>query len=192
MPKAYANRLCFLSDRRFGPFHIVLATWAPGVLAFEWALSSRKSSLVHGLRTGAFLFGLFFLAGWSTRLNYLCSVRARPTTSGRKIRPGPNAKSDGIGAIGFGAEEGHFIRSSVDVTRNSAFYAARVRGRAAGRAPRSPRRCAARGSVRMVTWRKHCQAKSPRSAFTAAPNHDRSDEVRNAGQLQASRRTPYR
>ena len=106
---------------------IAFATCATGVLAFEWALSSRKSSLVHGLRTGAFLFGICCCSSLpagrrdSTTYN---SVRARPTTSGRKIRPGPNAKSDGIDAIGFRSEGGHPIRRAfVDVTRNSAFYA---------------------------------------------------------------------
>ena len=38
---------------------IAFATCATGVLAFEWALSSRKSSLVHGLWTGAFLLGIY-------------------------------------------------------------------------------------------------------------------------------------
>ena len=48
------------------------------------------------------------------------------------------------------------------------------------------------GPARIVTWRKHCAAKSPRSAFTAASNHDRGDEVHNAGRLQAPRRTRRR
>src|SRR6516225_10175310 len=37
---------------------IALATFATGVLAFECALSSRKSSLVHGSRVAAFLFSM--------------------------------------------------------------------------------------------------------------------------------------
>ncbi len=57
MPKADANRLCFLSDRRFGSFHR-LRDLCHGGSRFRVGLSSRKSSLVHGLRTGAFLFGI--------------------------------------------------------------------------------------------------------------------------------------
>src|SRR5271157_2648294 len=37
---------------------IALATSSTGVLAFECALSSRKSSLVHGLRAWIFFFGI--------------------------------------------------------------------------------------------------------------------------------------
>ena len=36
-----------------------------------------------------------------------------------------------------------------------------VHDRAAGRAHRVPRRCAARGSAQIVTWRKHCEARKP-------------------------------
>src|SRR5271155_3395913 len=39
---------------------IAFATSTTGVLAFEWALSCRMSSLVHGLRTGVFFFGMAF------------------------------------------------------------------------------------------------------------------------------------
>ena len=67
MPKAYANRLCFLSERR---------------VAVGFSIGSGVAA-------------------------YLA-----------------RHKSDGIGTIGFGAEAGRFIRrASVDVTRNSAFYA---------------------------------------------------------------------
>ena len=194
MPKAYANRLCFLSDRRFGPFHR-LRDLCHGRSRFRVGFEFAQILLGPRFADRGFPFRhmLLFLAGWSTQLNYLYSVRARPTTSGRKIRPGPNAKSDGIDAIGFRAEGGHSIRHAfVDVTRNSAFMQARARDRTAGGAPRAPRRCAARGSARIVTWRKHCEAKSARSAFIAAPNHDRGDEVHNARQLQAPRRTRHR
>src|SRR5271168_894599 len=37
---------------------IAFATSTTGVLVFEWALSCRRSSLVHGLRTGVFFFGM--------------------------------------------------------------------------------------------------------------------------------------
>jgi hypothetical protein len=36
---------------------IAFATSTAGVLAFEWVLSCRMSSLVHGLRTEVFFFG---------------------------------------------------------------------------------------------------------------------------------------
>jgi hypothetical protein len=39
---------------------IAFATSTTGVLVFEWALSCRMSSLVHGLRTGVFFFGMAF------------------------------------------------------------------------------------------------------------------------------------
>jgi hypothetical protein len=39
---------------------IAFATSATGVLVFEWALSCRMSSLVHGLRTELFFFGMAF------------------------------------------------------------------------------------------------------------------------------------
>ena len=42
---------------RFNAF----ATSTTDVLAFEWALSCRMSSLVQGLRTGIFFFGIAFL-----------------------------------------------------------------------------------------------------------------------------------
>jgi len=124
MPKAYANRLCFLSDRRFGPFHR-LRDLCHGRSRFRVGFEFAQILLGPRFADRGFPFRhmLLFLAGWSTRLNHLYSVRARPTTSGRKIRPGPNAKIDGIDAIGFGAEGGDSIRRAfVDVTRNSAFY----------------------------------------------------------------------
>ena len=172
---------------------IAFATCATGVLAFEWALSSRKSSLVHSLRTGAFLFGIRCSSLPAGQLNYLYSVRARPTTSGRQIRPGPNAKSDGIGTIGFGAKVARFIwRASVDVIRNSAFYAS-ARSRPCSWASATGSKTMPReGVCPDLTSPKHCAAKSPRRAFTAAPRHDRGDEVHNAGQLQAPRRTRHR
>src|SRR5271155_166753 len=37
---------------------IAFATSTTGVLVFEWALSCRRSSLVHGLRTRVFFFGM--------------------------------------------------------------------------------------------------------------------------------------
>src|SRR5882724_7286769 len=37
---------------------IAVATSTTGVLLFEWALSCRRSSLVHGLRTKAFFLGM--------------------------------------------------------------------------------------------------------------------------------------
>ena len=40
---------------------IAFATSATGVLVFEWALSCRRSSLVHGLRTELFFFGMALL-----------------------------------------------------------------------------------------------------------------------------------
>jgi hypothetical protein len=39
---------------------IAFATSTTGVLVFEWALSCRMSSLVHGLRAGVFFFGMAF------------------------------------------------------------------------------------------------------------------------------------
>jgi hypothetical protein len=39
---------------------ITFATSTTGDLAFEWALSWRMSSLVHGLRTEVFFFGMAF------------------------------------------------------------------------------------------------------------------------------------
>ena len=125
MPKAYANRLCFLSDRRFGPFHR-LRDLCHGRSRFRVGFEFAQILLGPRFADRGFpsRHMLLFPAGWSTRLNYLYSVRARPTTSGRKIRPDPNAESDGIGAIGFGVEAGRFMRrASVDVTLNSAFYA---------------------------------------------------------------------
>jgi hypothetical protein len=39
---------------------VAFATSATGVLVFEWALSCRRSSLVHGLRTELFFFAMAF------------------------------------------------------------------------------------------------------------------------------------
>jgi len=50
MAKTYADCLRLLPDR--------FATSTTGVLVFEWALSCRRSSLVHGLRTVGFFFGM--------------------------------------------------------------------------------------------------------------------------------------
>ena len=194
MPKAYANRLRFLSERPFGPFHR-LRDLCHGRSRFR--VGFEFAQILLGPRSAdrgfPFRHTLLFLAGWSTRLNYLYSVRARPTTSGRKIRPGPNAKSDGIGTIGFGAEVARFMwRASVDVIRNSAFYAS-ARSRPCSWASATGSKTMPReGVCPDLTSRKHCAAKSPRRAFTAAPRHDRGDEVHNAGQLQAPRRTRHR
>jgi hypothetical protein len=79
MPKAYANRLCFLSERPFGPFHRLRD------------LCHRRSRFRVGFEFAQILLGprsadrgfpfrhmLLFLAGWSTRLNYLYYIRFAP------------------------------------------------------------------------------------------------------------------
>lgn len=57
MTKTYADCLRLLPDRRLGSFHRLrdLHHRCP---CFEWALSCRRSSLVHGFRTGVLFFGM--------------------------------------------------------------------------------------------------------------------------------------
>src|SRR5271166_2369820 len=140
---------------------IAFATCATGVLAFEWALSSRKSSLVHGLRTGAFLFSICCSSLPAGRRDSTAYIRFAPVPL-RAEEKSARARTRKVMESALSALEprwGRFMwRASVDVIRNS----------------------------------EHCAAKSPRSAFTAAPSHDRGDEVHNAGQLQAPRRTRHR
>jgi hypothetical protein len=52
---------------------IAFATAGTGVLAFECALSSRTSSLVHGLRTKVFIFGIALLPLVGSAINIVAS-----------------------------------------------------------------------------------------------------------------------
>ena len=49
---------------------IAFATSTAGVLAFEWTLSCRMSSLVHGARTGVFFFGMAIAPSSRDRCRY--------------------------------------------------------------------------------------------------------------------------
>ena len=76
MPKAYANRLCFLSDRRFGPFHR-LRDLCHGRSRFRVGFEFAQILFGPRFADGGFPFRhmLLFPAGWSTRLNYLYGFR---------------------------------------------------------------------------------------------------------------------
>ena len=151
---------------------IAFATCATGVLAFEWALSSRKSSLVHGLRTAAFFFGICCSSLPAGRRDSATYIRFAPVplraeeksarARTRKLMESTLSALEPTGAVPYGVRLStcHGIAPSVQ---------ARVRDRAAGRAPQAPRRCAARASARIVTWRKSCEARKPAQRLHSRP-----------------------
>ncbi len=98
-------------------FFIAFATCATGVLAFEWALSSRKSSLVHGLRTAASLFSIC--------CSSLPAVRRDSTTYIRFARVLLRAEEKSARARTRKVMESALsaLEPRGTVTRNSAFHA---------------------------------------------------------------------
>jgi hypothetical protein len=56
---------------------IAFATPTAGVLAFEWALSCRMSSLVQGARTGVFLSAWLLLLPLGTEVRIIVVGRER-------------------------------------------------------------------------------------------------------------------
>jgi len=87
MPKAYANRLCFLSDRRFGPIRR-LRDLCHGRSRFR--VGFEFAQILFGPRFAdpgfPFRHMLLFPAGWSTRL-YLLVFGSRASYYERKKNP---------------------------------------------------------------------------------------------------------
>src|SRR5580692_7520896 len=89
---------------------IAFATSTTGVLVFEWALSCRRSSLVHGLRTRVFFFGMASI----------------PLSYGSMLLSSQLARSDSIEVVDLCSEvphlrwtKGGFARSSTSTWTRS-------------------------------------------------------------------------